>query len=286
MKEPINPGYSLNDSETNKTQQKGGVSWKMWLIISISILIILALVIIIIVLLMSSKEEKGNAEDEVIPSRGDPIGEIICVLDVNTIKEKTNIIGHEFNKNSVFDFYVDGKLMRYSREYLFDTIGKHTIKLLLFENIDMDYMFHNIDSLTSIEMNSNCSALILSMESTFQNCPNLEKISVNGFSTKGIKSIKKLFYNTSLFNLDLSWLNTSAIEDMSYMFSLTPVISLDLTKLDTNSVKNMSNIFYGCHSLKYIDFSHFNTENVIDMSSMFSSCDSLEVTGRIRFIQF
>jgi flagellar basal body-associated protein FliL len=69
----------------------------MWLILAISILIILVLVIIIIVLLMSSKEEKGKDEEDVIPSRGDPIGEIICILDVNTIKEKTNIIGHDFN---------------------------------------------------------------------------------------------------------------------------------------------------------------------------------------------
>ena len=94
-------------------------------------------------------------------------------------------------------------------------------------------MFKGVKSLISIEMKSTLNALILSMQSTFEDCINLEKIEVNGFSTNGLKSINKLFYNTKINDLNISWINTSNIEDMSYLFAFSPIININLSAINT-----------------------------------------------------
>ena len=47
--------------------------------------------------------------------------------------------------------------------------------------------------------------------------------------------------------------------------------------LNTSEVTSMNNMFYGCSSLKTIDFSKQSTSNVTNMNGMFNGCSSLEV---------
>ena len=37
------------------------------------------------------------------------IGEINCIYEIKNITFKTKLIGNEFEKKSLFDFYIDGK---------------------------------------------------------------------------------------------------------------------------------------------------------------------------------
>ena len=43
---------------------------------------------------------------------------------------------------------------------------------------------------------------ITSMESTFENCVELKSFNMTGFDTSNIFSVKKLFYNTQIQNIN------------------------------------------------------------------------------------
>jgi hypothetical protein len=67
----------------------------------------------------------------------------------------------------------------------------------------MNYMFKNVTSIFSVEMNSDKGAKILSMISTFESCNSLESFSINGFNSKYLTSMRKVFYNSALSNIIL-----------------------------------------------------------------------------------
>ena len=68
--------------------------------------------------------------------------------------------------------------------------------------LNMDNMFKDVSSLISVEIKSFNNTEITSMISTFENCENLIEFSISGFSTKNLKSLKKLFYNPQLRKLN------------------------------------------------------------------------------------
>ena len=203
MKEKL----AINDQETSIIQKEEENNWKKYILIGVPIVLVIIIIIVLIIIL--AKEDKKSSHDS--------IGEILCTLDIDSNTKETDILGSEYNKQSSFDIYIDDNLSKYSKKYIFKTTGIHEVKIVLYENINMDYMFKNVKSLISIEMNSTSNASIISMISTFENCINLEDIQVNGFLTNEIKSINKIFYNTRLYIFDISWLNTTNIEDMSYI---------------------------------------------------------------------
>ena len=59
-------------------------------------------------------------------------------------------------------------------------------------------MFEDISSLSSAIFISNKNTAITSMISTFENCINLNTITINGFDTRNLKSVSRLFYNTRI----------------------------------------------------------------------------------------
>ena len=46
----------------------------------------------------------------------------------------------------------------------------------------------------------------------------------------------------------------------------------NFTKFRRKDINNMALMFYGCSSLKEINFSNFNTNNAINMFGMFAGC--------------
>ena len=84
----------------------------------------------------------------------------------------------------------------------------------------MDYMFKDVQSIVSVEMNSDNNCKIFSMISTFENCKSLVKVNITGFNTQELTSMKKIFYNSLVSNVDLN-IELNNIEDMSYMFAGT-----------------------------------------------------------------
>ena len=209
------------------------------------------------------------------------IGEIKCSYQLDNIH--TQILGEEFNKTSEFDIYLNGKFIKYSKKIKRVNIESATIEFKLYEDLNMDYMFKDLQYLTYIEMKSENDCQILSMISTFENAKSLERFTINGFSTEQIKSMSKLFYNSDLsdytFNID----NTNNLEDISYMFSGTNIYYFSLDGFNTINVKNMSHIFENCSSLLTFNDEGIKTNNVKDMSCMFKNCYSITSMNILNF---
>ena len=205
----------------------------------------------------------------------DVAGEINCVYEVQSPSVYTSLIGNDFTKNTEFDIYIDNKRIKYSRDYKFDSIGNHNVQIRLYNEIDMDYMFKDVQDLISVEMKSNKNCKISSMISSFENCTNLHSVKISGFNGENIKSMHKTFYNSGINYISTEFNFTINVEDMSYMFAYSQLNEILFSNLNTNKVLNMSHMFDSCNSLINVDSTNINTNEVIDMSYMFHSCDSL-----------
>ena len=251
---------------------------KVILSITFGATFLIVVILIIILAVSGSKNSKNNDEknkDEDIPTTP-IIGEIYCIYDIQSITDSTILFGNEFIKNSEFDIYIDGKLIKYSKEYKFESIGNHDIQIKLYDSLNMDYMFKDIPEIISVEMKSEDNCEIISMISTFENCENLIGFNITGFNFEKLKSMKKLFYKSSLNKFNYDFINTSNLEDISYMFSSTPIIEISINHLNTNQVIDMSHLFEDCSSLLSINISDIDTSHVKDMSYMFHSCLSIK----------
>ncbi|EHD1395481.1 BspA family leucine-rich repeat surface protein [Listeria monocytogenes] len=89
-------------------------------------------------------------------------------------------------------------------------------------------------------------------------------------------SCKRLFYSSTVKNLDLSNLDTSQVTDMSYMFSFSDATSLDVSGFDTSNVTNMGEMFQDSPATS-IDVSGFDTSQVTDMNRMFANSDATSI---------
>ena len=149
------------------------------------------------------------------------IGDINCIYEIKSIASNTKLIGNEFEKKSLFDFYIDGKKVKYAKEYKFTSFGKHKVQMKLYETINMDFMFKNIKDLISVEMNSENNCQISSMISSFEGCSKLTSFNISGFNVEQVKSMHKMFYKSTLSEFYVSSLNLQNLEDISYMFANT-----------------------------------------------------------------
>ena len=128
------------------------------------------------------------------------LGEINCTLDIPYSNKNSKIIGDEYEKNSKFDIYIDDVLIKYSKQHLFETNGKHNMTIKLYEKINMDYMFKEVEDLTEVNMTSEKNCEITSMVSTFEKCEKLFRFNISGFGAKSLKSMmKKMLYKTNLY---------------------------------------------------------------------------------------
>ena len=262
--------FQVNDFhlDINNNNKKSSPISK-YLLIGGTTLFILIFIITLIIVNSTGKTSKNEKMSQI------PLGEITCKFDIESIENKISIIGSEYEKNSDFSIVVDGKkLNEYIKEYLFSEIGEHEIKIELYEDLNMNYMFKNIKNLKSVEMYSNSSIKILSMIGTFEKCELLNNFNIKGFDTRNITSLKKLFYNTSLSKLNLD-IDTSMVEDVSYMFADTNLKIISLTPYNLLNVVNMSYMFYLSDSLLKVNLEGVDLKNVEDMSHMFQSCKSL-----------
>ena len=209
------------------------------------------------------------------------IGEMHCYYDVKTIENNTILIGEEFEINSEFDMYLDNKYIKNLREYKMNYLGKQEIQFMLYEDLNMDYMFKDVPDLISIEMKSEKNCQILSMKSSFENSQSLYEFNITGFSADKIKSMNKLFYKSNLKSFSFNSFDTKNLEDISYMFANTHIINFSLNGLNINNVKNMSHLFENCLSLVSLNNEGFETCKVIDVSSMFekSSITNLDLSN-------
>ena len=142
---------------------------------------------------------------------------------------------------------------------------------------DMQYMFNDCKSLTSLNLSSFNTSNVTIMENMFRRCSSLTTLDLSSFNTSNVISMITMFYDCgSLTSLDLSNFNTKNVTDMADMFYYcSKLTTLDLSSFNTSNVTDMKEMFSGCSSLTTLDLSSFNTSNVTNMRRMFNSCSSL-----------
>ena len=118
---------------------------------------------------------------------------------------------------------------------------------------DMEYMFADCSSLTSLDLSNFNTQRVEDMSSMFYNCSSLKSLDVSTFNTEMVKDTYSMFYGCSgLTSLDLRGFNTSRVKDMVYMFRYCS----DLTTIfagsgwSTQAVTSSYDMFEGCIMLR------------------------------------
>lgn len=142
---------------------------------------------------------------------------------------------------------------------------------------DMQRMFVNCSSLTSLDLSGFNTSNVTNMNSMFFGCRSLKSLDVSSFNTEKLEDMSSMFDNcNSLTSLDVSNFNTSNVTNMYGVFAAcTSLTNLDVSNFNTSNVTNMCFMFASCSSLKSLDVSNFDTENVKEMYKMFQRCYSL-----------
>ena len=144
---------------------------------------------------------------------------------------------------------------------------------------NMELMFANCSTLTSLDVTKFNTAKVRNMYSMFMNCSGLKSLDVTNFDTGNVISMAYMFYGCSaLTSLDLTNFNTAKVMDMCFMFKkCSGLTSLDLTKFNTAEVTDMRQMFHECSALTTIYASNeFVTTNVETGSNMFFNCIKLK----------
>ena len=142
---------------------------------------------------------------------------------------------------------------------------------------NMNSMFSNCPSLTSLDLSNFKTQNVTDMTNMFIACNKLTSLNVSNFDTRNVTNMANMFYSCSnLTSLDVSNFDTKNVTDMSFMFALCQKLtSLDISNFNTENVTNMGSMFYACEKLTSLDVSKFKTEKVTNMSSMFHFCNGL-----------
>ena len=117
---------------------------------------------------------------------------------------------------------------------------------------DINTMFADCHSLTSIDLSVLNLSNVTNMRQLFEDCRTLENINFTGVNTENVTNMSDMFLNChNLRSVDLSSFNTSKVTNMEYMFSrcenlVTIYVSEDWT---TASVTNGEQMFNRCTSL-------------------------------------
>lgn len=220
--------------------------------------------------------------------------------EVNLISTKFNLL----NKDNTI-LIIDNKEVDFSKNYIFNEEGKHTVKMICLENLkDLSYMFSGCQELFSIDLSKwnsknvnklnfmfyGCPILsqvemsnwdvsnVTDLSGMFYGCTRLSKIDLSKWNTAKITNINCLFASCShLSNIDISNWNTSKITDISGIFSdCKKLTEIDLSKWNISKVTDMRNMFYYCSNLKFVDISKWNTSKVAYMNDMFYKCINLK----------
>ena len=143
---------------------------------------------------------------------------------------------------------------------------------------DMEGMFEECSSLTSLDLSSFNTANVINMIGMFSGCSSLTSLDLGGFNTANVTDMAGMFSGCSgLTSLDLSSFKTANVTDMQgVFFGCSGLTNLDLISFNTANVTYMQGMFCSCSGLTSLDLSSFNTANVTEMYNMFDDCSNLK----------
>ena len=150
---------------------------------------------------------------------------------------------------------------------------------------NMELMFANCSTLTSLDVTKFNTANVTTLMSMFSDCSSLKSLDVTNFDTRNVTNMFYMFNNCSgLTSLDVTKFNTAKVRNMYSMFmNCSGLKSLDVTNFDTGNVISMAYMFYECSALTSLDLTNFNTAKVMDMCFMFKKCSGLTSLNLTKF---
>ena len=193
--------------------------------IVILITIITAIIVGIIVYIINTESSKEEKEDIT-----NHYSIISCIYKIDDNTTEISILGDDYENidNSIKSININDISINFTKKYLFNETGIYQIEFILNKKINMDNIFKNVQNIQKVELFSNSSDKIISMKSAFEGCSNLNYISINGFNTDELKSMSKIFYNTSIIELNFTNFKTSNVVDMSHMFANSKNVELTI----------------------------------------------------------
>ncbi|EMF0308117.1 BspA family leucine-rich repeat surface protein [Enterococcus hirae] len=137
---------------------------------------------------------------------------------------------------------------------------------------NMEYMFHGMRSVTSLDVSGFDTSNVTNMDAMFYSMSNVTSLDVSGFDTSKVTEMAFMFDSMSrLTSLDLNSFDTSKVTVMDSMFfGMQSLTSLDISGFDTSNVAYMGDMFRRMSSLTSLDLSNFDTSKVTDMGGMFA----------------
>ena len=150
---------------------------------------------------------------------------------------------------------------------------------------NMELMFANCSTLTSLDVTKFNTANVTTLMSMFSDCSSLKSLDVTNFDTRNVTNMFYMFNNClGLTSLDVTKFNTAKVRNMYSMFmNCSGLKSLDVTNFDTGNVISMAYMFYECSALTSLDLTNFNTAKVMDMCFMFKKCSGLTSLNLTKF---
>ena len=144
-------------------------------------------------------------------------------------------------------------------------------------NEDMNSMFRNMSSLTSLNLSNLDTSKVTNMGGMFLGVSNLATINLSNFDTSKVINMSFMFFGMSkLTTLNLSNFNTSKVIYMNRMFSdVSNLTTINLSNFDTSKVTNMGSMFYNMSKITTFNLSNFNTSQATNMDYMFAGMSNL-----------
>lgn len=125
--------------------------------------------------------------------------------------------------------------------------------------VDMSYMFSGYNKRVSV--------------SPITQTP----LNLTRFNTSKVKTMREMFYESGIENIDLSNFNTENVEDVSGMFAQTSRIDeIDLSGFDTRNLKYVTSMFTGS-SASRLKLNGWRNDKLTDISGMFRSTNAKEI---------
>ena len=141
---------------------------------------------------------------------------------------------------------------------------------------DMRGMFYGCTSLITLNVTSFNTSNVRLFNSMFNNCTALKSIDVSNFDTRNATSLRMMFRNCiSLEALEIRNFETPNVTDMYHVFSGLRLPGIDLSKMNTEKVETMEGLFYKT-AFSSLDLSGFNTSQVKNMYMMFTNSSNLQ----------
>lgn len=165
----------------------------------------------------------------------------------------------------------------YAKDGRYYVLSEDNNKIVFPKN--SSYLFQNYEQLKDVDFQDAVdTSQVEKLNNIFEDCTQLESVSLASFKTDRLENADYLFYGCSaLKTVDLTDFHCSSVTSMIGMFNgCSSLRTLDLNGFTTNSLEYTANMFYHCENLRTIFATDgFRTDKIKSASNMFAGCTSL-----------